>query len=122
MKEKNCVMIEVGRTGLTMGYLLKETGWKITILEARDRIGGRVFTYHFRANPDWDGELGGEWVGRDYDRVIDLCDEFGLNLIPHQFDSSFVRSAGRSSRHFRRANGPSRPSCWQRSRRRQEPV
>ena len=47
----------------------------------QDRIGGWVFTYHFHANPDWDGELGGEWVGRDQDRVIDLCDEFGLNLI-----------------------------------------
>ena len=49
MKEKNCVMIEVGRTGLTMGYLLKETGWKITILEARERIGDRIFTYRFLA-------------------------------------------------------------------------
>jgi len=35
-------------------------------------------------------ELGGEWVGREHNRVIDLCRKFGLDLIPHRFDSSFA--------------------------------
>ena len=77
MKEKSCVMIGAGWAGLAAGYLLKETGWKITILAARDRIGGWVFTYRFLENPDWYGKLSEEWVGRDHDHIINLCDELG---------------------------------------------
>jgi monoamine oxidase len=90
MKEKSCVIIGAGLAGLAAGYKLKKKGWRITILEARDRIGGRVFTYRFRENPDLYCELGGEWVGREHNRVIDLCDKFGLDLIPHRFDASFA--------------------------------
>jgi glycine/D-amino acid oxidase-like deaminating enzyme len=32
MKEKSCVMIGAGRVGMAAGYLLKDKGWKITIL------------------------------------------------------------------------------------------
>jgi hypothetical protein len=28
-------------------------------------MGGRVFSHHFRENPDLYCELGGEWVGDD---------------------------------------------------------
>jgi monoamine oxidase len=90
MMEKSCVIIGAGLAGLAAGYKLKKKGWKITILEARDRIGGRVFTYHFRENPELYCELGGEWVGREHNRVIRLCKQFGLKLIPHRFDSSFA--------------------------------
>jgi monoamine oxidase len=90
MREKSCVIIGAGLSGLAAGYELKEKGWKITILEARDRIGGRVFTYRFPENPDLYCELGGEWVGREHDRVRSLCKKFGLPLIPHRFDFSFA--------------------------------
>jgi monoamine oxidase len=90
IKEKRCVIIGAGLAGLAAGYMLKERGWQIAILEARDRIGGRVFTYRFRENPDLYCELGGEWVGREHNRVIDLCRKFGLDLIPHRFDTSFA--------------------------------
>jgi monoamine oxidase len=88
--------------------MLKERGWKIAILEARDRIGGRVFTYRFRENPDLYCELGGEWVGRDHNRVIDLCHKFGLNLIPHRFDSSFAER-GKISETFPAGKWPFDP-------------
>jgi monoamine oxidase len=90
MREKSCVIIGAGLAGLSAGYLLAEKGWKITVVEARDRIGGRVYSHRFREAPDLYCELGGEWVGREHNRVRALCKKFKLPLIPHRFDFSFA--------------------------------
>ena len=34
-----------GLSGLAAAYALAKEGWKVTVLDARDRIGGRVFTH-----------------------------------------------------------------------------
>src|SRR5579863_9868736 len=88
-EEKSCVIIGAGLSGLTAGYKLKQNGWSVMLVEARDRIGGRVFTYQFRENRELYCELGGEWVGNDHYSIKRLCKEFGLKLIRHQFDYSF---------------------------------
>ncbi|MBU8729672.1 flavin monoamine oxidase family protein [Cytobacillus oceanisediminis] len=41
---KHIIIVGAGMAGLVAGSLLKESGHKITILEANDRIGGRVYT------------------------------------------------------------------------------
>ena len=88
--EKSCVVIGAGLAGLSAAYRLKKKNWTVTIVEARDRIGGRVFTHHFRENPELYCELGGEWVGNDHETIRKLCDELKLDLIKHQFEYSFA--------------------------------
>jgi len=89
-EEKSCVIIGAGLSGLSAAYKLKQNGWKVRVVEARDRIGGRVFTYHFRENRDLYCELGGEWIGNNHDSIKKLCAKFGLKLIRHQFNYSFA--------------------------------
>lgn len=89
-EEQSCVIIGAGLAGLSAAYKLKTNGWKVMLVEARDRIGGRVFTYHFRENRDLYCELGGEWVGNNHLSIKKLCKRFGLKLIRHQFDYSFA--------------------------------
>src|SRR5687768_1490378 len=43
-RRKSCVVIGAGFAGLAAAYKLKNAGWNVTVLEARDRIGGRVFS------------------------------------------------------------------------------
>lgn len=88
--EKSCVIIGAGLAGLSAAYRLKKKNWTVAIVEARDRIGGRVFTHHFRENPELYCELGGEWVGNDHEAIIQLCKELKLDLIKHQFEYSFA--------------------------------
>ncbi len=43
---KHIIIIGAGMAGLVAASLLKETGHHVTILEANNRIGGRVYTLH----------------------------------------------------------------------------
>jgi monoamine oxidase len=85
----SCIIIGAGLAGLAAAHALKRNkpGWKVTVLEARERIGGRVFSYRFDQNPELVCELGGEWVGESHERMKALCLDFGVPLKDHRFDA-----------------------------------
>ncbi len=43
-KGKSVVILGTGMAGLTSAYELSKAGYKVTVLEARDRVGGRSYT------------------------------------------------------------------------------
>ena len=96
-RKKSCVVIGAGFSGLAAAYKLKNVGWNVIVLEARDRIGGRVFSYSFPQNENLICELGAEWVGESHERVKALCREFQIPLQKHQFDDYLLQD-GRVSR------------------------
>lgn len=87
----SCVIIGAGLSGLAAAYALKRAGWRVTVLEARDRIGGRVLSYSFPQSPNLICELGGEWIGASHARVRALCREFNIVLQDHRFAASLMR-------------------------------
>ncbi len=93
----SCVIVGAGLSGLAAAYALKNANWDVTVLEARERHGGRVRSFRFDANKDLVCELGGEWVGASHERIRALCREFGLTLKDHRFEASLMRD-GRVSR------------------------
>ncbi len=89
-RAKTCVVIGAGLSGLAAAYKLKNAGWNVTVLEARDRIGGRVFSHKFK-NTDLICELGAEWVGESHERIKALCHDFKIPLQKHQFEDFLLR-------------------------------
>ena len=87
----SCVIIGAGLSGLAAAYALKRAGWRVTVLEARDRVGGRVLSYSFPQSPKLICELGGEWVGASHERMQALCREFKIELQDHRFAASLLR-------------------------------
>jgi len=90
--------------GTRAGYELQQVGYAVTILEARDRVGGRVWTLK-DVVPGKQVEGGGELIGSNhpmwlaYQKVFDL--EFlGRQRRGKQSDDSARQSAGRK-RHQR---------------------
>lgn len=89
---RTCVIIGAGLSGLAAAYALTRAGWKVTVLEARSRIGGRVLSYNFPDNPEFVCELGAEWIGASHDRMQALCRGFGIPLQDHRFSASLMRN------------------------------
>lgn len=89
MKRKACIVIGTGLAGLAAAHRLKSHDFHITMLEARDRLGGRVFTHRFVGAPELNCELGGEWIGKNHTEMRSLCHKLGLELQPHQYANSF---------------------------------
>jgi monoamine oxidase len=91
-KPKSAIIIGGGFSGLAAAYKLTSMGVKVTVLEARNRIGGRVFSHKPEGGDGLTIELGAEWVGASHERIISLCDTFGLTLDNNQFESDITIS------------------------------
>lgn len=70
------IVVGAGFAGLTAARDLTRTGHRVGVLEARDRVGGRV--YNSALTDGTVVELGGQWIGPTQDRVIALSDDLGL--------------------------------------------
>lgn len=89
-RKKRGVIIGAGLSGLAAAYKLKNAGWHVTVIEARNRIGGRVFS-HTDRQTGLVCELGAEWVGESHERLKALCRDFNIPLQKHQFEDFLLR-------------------------------
>lgn len=70
-------------------------GYKVTVLEARERIGGRVHTT-LDLGPDFNVELGAQWIhGVKSNPLAALAAKNGLPLSYDAGEQVFYRSDGR---------------------------
>jgi monoamine oxidase len=89
-RQKKVIIIGAGLAGLSAAKKLKEKNIDYVILEARKRVGGRVFSYQIDAMDNLNIELGAEWIGTSHQRILALCDEYKLDLINNQFDTHLI--------------------------------
>lgn len=61
-----------GLTGLTAAYLLKKQGISATVIEARDRLGGRIHTKYLDGGAI---EMGATWLGKKHIHLRKLLEE-----------------------------------------------
>ncbi|MEN4474994.1 NAD(P)/FAD-dependent oxidoreductase [Mycolicibacterium cosmeticum] len=81
-------VIGAGAAGLMAASELKAAGHDVVILEARDRVGGRIHTVHF-ANGSW-ANAGAEWINSTDSTVHELCERYGLELTPRYGFESYA--------------------------------
>jgi len=78
-----CV-VGAGYAGLTAARRLTQAGKAVIVLEARDRIGGRIWTYHL---PDGSPvDRGGGWVANRHEAILALANEVGVSTYKTHVD------------------------------------
>jgi monoamine oxidase len=74
------VIVGAGIAGLTAGYRLRQAGVRVRVLEAQERVGGRMWSLRDRFPEGQVVELGGELIDSGHTRIAALCDELGIAL------------------------------------------
>src|SRR5215475_8064292 len=87
-KPERVLVIGAGMAGLVAARLLHDSGFNVTLLEARNRLGGRTWTDNSLGAPL---DLGGSWVhGIEGNPLALWCDKLGISLIESQGDRLLI--------------------------------
>lgn len=73
------IVVGAGLAGLAAARRLAAAGRSVRVVEARDRVGGRVHTVQVHGSPV---DVGGQWIGPGQTRMYELVEELGLALYP----------------------------------------
>lgn len=76
----DAIVVGAGLSGLVAARRLIDAGMNVLVIEARDRVGGRLFTGTVGGATI---DLGGQWVTAGQDRVIALAAELGIATVDH---------------------------------------
>lgn len=70
------LIIGAGLTGLTLAYLLQKRNISVKIIEARERVGGRIYTQQGASTTTQ--EMGATWLSKYHLSLLDLLKELHL--------------------------------------------
>ena len=96
--EADVAVVGAGFAGIVAARELQKAGVSAVVVEARDRVGGRVLN-----EPIGDGkvvEVGGQWVGPGQDRLYALAAEMGVETFrTHSEGDNLIEFRGRLKRY-----------------------
>jgi monoamine oxidase len=98
-RDADLVVVGAGLAGLSAARAAANAGASVVVVEARDRVGGRVL------NEDIGGgnvvEVGGQWIGPTQDRLAALARELRVDTFPTFGEGENVIEYGGRLRRYR---------------------
>lgn len=93
---RSVLVIGAGIAGLSAARAALAAGHQVTVIEARTRIGGRVWTS--RLWPDLPVDMGASWIHRtEGNPLTALADQAGAARVPTSYDSALTLDAAGQS-------------------------
>jgi monoamine oxidase len=97
--DADCCVVGAGYAGLTAARRLHEAGKAVVVLEARDRVGGRIWTELLEDGTPID--RGGAWLGPRHDAAFGLTRELGTETYRTWVKGSHLLIHGGRTRPYR---------------------
>lgn len=90
--EADVAIVGAGLAGLVAARQLVAASVRPLVLEARERVGGRLLNHEIGGGKVV--EVGGQWIGPTQDRIAALADELGVATFPTYDDGREVLEMG----------------------------
>ncbi|TMD92584.1 MAG: FAD-dependent oxidoreductase, partial [Chloroflexi bacterium] len=74
------LVVGAGLSGLVAANELQSAGHEVVVLEARDRVGGRVFTFRHGLADGQFADVGAEIIYHGQNDIAGLCEKYELEL------------------------------------------
>jgi monoamine oxidase len=92
--EADVAIVGAGLAGLVAARRIAAAGGRPLVVEARDRVGGRLLNKEIGEGKVV--EVGGQWIGPTQDRIAALAAELGVETFPtHDEGRHLIEMAGR---------------------------
>src|SRR5687767_2704220 len=85
------IVVGAGIAGLSAARELVRAGYDVMVLEARDRVGGRMLS---ATHGGQTVDLGGQWMGDKHERLRRLAAELGVESFPQYAQGKKVIDRG----------------------------
>ena len=79
-QNQRVLVLGAGVAGLSAAYELQKAGYEVTLLEGRERIGGRVWSVREGFEDGMFAEIGAVRIASTHQRVLAYAEELGLEL------------------------------------------
>jgi monoamine oxidase len=87
------VVVGAGLSGLSAAYWLEEAGKSVVLIEANDRIGGRMFSMPITGiSKPASFDMGAAYMGKTQTALISLAKQLGINMDFSSPDSGLISS------------------------------
>jgi len=101
-KQRRVLVVGAGVAGLAAAADLKARGFDVLVIEARERIGGRVWTADLGGQPV---DLGAQWIeGIDNNPIFKFCRQHALKTARTNYESDTVYDSDGSKYNDRNAD------------------
>src|SRR5438105_15363320 len=81
IRGKTVIIAGAGLAGRTAAVELRRDGARVIVVEARDRVGGRVWTVRDGFASGQQAEAGGDLIDEGQEEILQLAEQFGLDTI-----------------------------------------
>ncbi len=97
-RDVDLAVVGAGLAGLAAAREAVRAGCSVLVLEARNRVGGRVLSEDIGGGQVV--EVGGQWIGPTQDRLAAIADEVGVDTFPTWDEGEHVVEYGGRLRRF----------------------
>lgn len=92
------LVIGAGFSGLQAAYSAQQAGLSTAVVEARDRVGGKIWSVPLASGRGY-AELGGAWINNSLQpRVWKYVERFGLEVVTQRLEGTAVMQETQDSR------------------------